>query len=142
MNLIPPTHGRAEVRRTFEKEAVAAIGGEAVCQQLLRDMDSIFHREVGATAPREWLRWLISHSPAGAQVDVSLKAEAPTRGRTYLDAFRGVVRAAPLALTTESQIPIVPSSYRYENPAPFRRADHVLTFAGWDADTGLMVFDR
>ena len=142
LNLLPPSNGRAEVRRIDAQEAIAAVGEEAVREQLLDEMDSLFRREVGATAPRAWLTWTVSHSPNGLQTEVLLVAEAPTRANTFLDARRQEVRTVPIAVTTESKIPIVPNSYRYADDNPFRRDDHVLTFQGWDAATGLMVFDR
>lgn len=142
MNLIPPSNGRAEVRRIDAQEAIAAVGEEAVREQLLGEMDSLFRREVGATVPREWLTWTVSHSPNGLQTEVLLVAEAPTRANTFLDARRGIARTVPIAVTTASQIPIVTNPYRYADDNPYRRSDHVLTFQGWDAETGLMVFDR
>ena len=142
MNLVPSTHGRAEVRWIAAQEAIAAVGEEAVREQLLDEMDSLFRREVGAMAPREWLTWTVSHSANGLRTEVLLVAEAPTRSQTYFDAHRQETRTVPIALTTASRIPIVPTTYRYEDTNPFRRIDHVLTFKGWDAETGLMVFDR
>ena len=142
MNLIPPSNGRAEVRRIDAQEAIAAVGEEAVREQLLDEMDSLFRREVGATAPREWLSWFVTPSADGLRTEVLLTAEAPTRARTYFDAPRGAVRTVPIALTTRSSIPIVANPYVYGIDNPYRRTDHVLTFAGWDAETGLMVFDR
>ena len=142
MNLVHPTQGRAEVRRIDAQEAIDAVGEEAVREQLLDEMDSLFRREVGATAPREWLTWSVSHSANALRTEVLLTADAPLRSNRYFDARRQEVRTVPIAVTTESKIPIVPNSYRYADDNPFRRDDHVLTFKGWDAATGLMVFDR
>ena len=142
LNLLPPSNGRAEVRWVDAQEAIDAVGEEAVREQLLDEMDSLFRREVGATAPREWLTWSVSHSANGLRTEVLLTADAPLRSNRYFDARRQEVRTVPIAVTTESKIPIVPNSYRYADDNPFRRDDHVLTFKGWDAETGLMVFDR
>ena len=142
MNLIPPTHGRALVQRTVARERFLDGAEERFREQMLGEMDSLFRREVGATAPREWLSWEKEPRDPTYEMELRLRAEAPTRSRTFIDAHRGITRTNPIALTTESRIPIVPTTYRYEDTNPFRRPDHVLTFAGWDAETGLMVFDR
>ena len=142
MNLVPSTQGRAEVRWIAAQEAIDAVGEEAVREQLLDEMDSLFRREVGATAPRAWLTWSVSHSANGLRTEVLLTADAPLWSNRYFDARRQEVRTVPIAVTTESKIPIVTNPYRYADDNPFRRDDHVLTFKGWDAATGLMVFDR
>ena len=85
-----------------------------------------------------WLSWETVETPD--EVDVRLSAEAPTRAREVLTP--GGARTFQIPVSTESRIPIVPNPYIYGTDTPFRRDDHVLTFAGWDAETGLMVFDR
>ena len=142
MNLVPPTHGRALVQRTVAREILVDNAEKRLREQMLDEMDSLFRREVGATAPRAWLTWSVSHSANGLRTEVLLTADAPLRSNRYFDARRQEVRTVPIAVTTESKIPIVPNSYRYADDNPFRRDDHVLTFKGWDAATGLMVFDR
>lgn len=67
-------------------------------------------------------------------------ANAPERSRVFLDGHRGQVRTVQIPVTTQSRIPIVLQRYRYEDP--FDRPERYLTFKGWDAETGLMVFDR
>ena len=140
MILIPPTHGRASVRTVSAREYLVAVGEDAVRREMLDDLNRLFQDEFGAPAPRAWISWEVIETPDA--VDVRLSAEAPTRARTYLDALRGSVRTVPIAVTHESRIPIVANPYPYGTDNPYRRDDHVLTFAGWDAETGLMVFDR
>lgn len=142
MNLVPPTHGRALVQRTVAREILVDNAEKRLREQMLDEMDSLFRREVGATAPREWLSWERLPRDSTYEMEIRLLAEAPTRSQTYFDAHRQETRTVPIALTAASRIPIVPTTYRYEDTNPFRRIDHVLTFKGWDAATGLMVFDR
>ena len=142
MNLVPPTHGRALVQRTVARELLVDNAEKRLREQMLDEMDSLFRREIGATAPREWLSWERVPRDPTYEMEFRLRAEAPTRARSYFDALRGAVRTVPIAVTTSSSIPIVSNPYVYGIDNPYRRADHVLTFAGWDAETGLMVFDR
>lgn len=142
MNLIPPTHGRAGVRSINSREYLDRVGEDAVRREMVSDLNRHFQAEIGVDAPRAWLSWEVVETPGTDEVDVRLSAEAPTRARTYLDALRGSVRTVPIAVTHESRIPIVANPYPYGTDNPYRRDDHVLTFAGWDAETGLMVFDR
>ena len=140
MNLIPPTHGRALVQRAVARELLVDNAEKRLRERMLDEMNRLYREEFGAPAPRAWISWEVIETPD--EVDVRLSAEAPTRARTYLDALRGSVRTVPIAVTHESRIPIVANPYPYGTDNPFRRDDHVLTFAGWDAETGLMVFDR
>ena len=140
MILIPPTHGRAGVRSISSREYLDRVGADAVRRGMAADLNRLFQDELGVDAPEAWISWEVIETPDA--VDVRLSAEAPTRARTYLDALRGSVRTVPIAVTHESRIPIVANPYPYGTDNPYRRDDHVLTFAGWDAETGLMVFDR
>ena len=135
MNLVPPTHGRALVQRTVAREILVDNAEKRLREQMLDEMDSLFRREVGATAPREWLSWERLPRDSTYEMEIRLLAEAPTRARSYFDALRGVVRTVPIALTTTSSIPIVSNPYVYGIDNPYRRTDHVLTFKGWDAET-------
>ena len=139
MILIPPTHGRAGVRTINAREYLAQLGEEGIRQQMLYSMNRLYQDEFGADVPESWLSWELIESPT--EVDIRLEASAPRRAQTFLDARRGTARTVAVSVTTESRVPIVHPSYRYDEN-PFRRDDHVLTFAGWDAETGLMVFDR
>ena len=138
MTLIPPTHGRAGVRSINSREYLAAVGEDAVRRAMVADLNRLFQDELGVDVPEAWLSWEAVEAPG--EVDVRLRAEAPTRAREVLTL--GEVRTFQIPVSTESRIPIVPNPYVYGIDNPFRRDDHVLTFAGWDAETGLMVFDR
>ena len=136
MTLVPPTHGRAGVRSINSRVYLAAVGEERLRQQMLSQMNRVFQDELGVDVPEAWLSWEIVESPN--EVDVRLSATAPTRAQEVLTPSG--VRTFTIALTTGSQIPIVPRAYHFDNP--YRHPDHYLTFKGWDAETGLMVFDR
>ena len=136
MTLIPPTHGRAGVRSIISREYLAAVGEDAVRRAMVADLNRLFQDEFGVDAPEAWLSWETVEAPD--EVDVRLSATAPTRAQEVLTP--GGVRTFTIAVTTGSQIPIVPRPYHFDNP--YRHPDHYLTFKGWDAETGLMVFDR
>ena len=138
MTLIPPTHGRAGVRSINSRKYLAAVGEDAVRRGMVANLNRHFRDEFGVDAPEAWLSWETVETPD--EVDIRLSAEAPTRAREAL--ALGEVRAFQIPVSTESRVPIVPNPYAYGIDTPFRRDDHVLTFAGWDAETGLMVFDR
>ena len=138
MILIPPTHGRAGVRSINSREYLDRVGADAVRRGMAADLNRLFQDELGVDAPEAWLSWETVETPD--EVDVRLSATAPTRATEVLTP--GGVRTFTIAVTTESRIPIVLNPYAYGIDTPFRRDDHVLTFAGWDAETGLMVFDR
>src|SRR5699024_11710965 len=131
---------RAGVRRVVARELLVDNAEKRLRERMLDEMNRLYREEFGAPTPRAWISWEVIETPD--EVDVRLSAEAPTRARTYLDALRGSVRTVPIAVTHESRIPIVANPYPYGTDNPYRRDDHVLTFAGWDAETGLMVFDR
>ena len=136
MNLIPPTHGRAGVRSINSRRYLDQVGEDAVRRGMVANLNHLFQDELGVDAPEAWLSWETVETPD--EVDVRLSATAPTRATEVLTPDG--IRTLAIAVTTESQIPIVPSLYRFDNP--YRRPDHHLTFKGWDAETGLMVFDR
>lgn len=140
MKLIPPSHGRAGVRTINAREYLAQMGEEAIRQQMRYSMNRLFQDEFGTDVPEAWLSWELIEAPT--EVDIRLEANAPLRSQTFIDGRRGIARTVPIALTTESRVPIVTSPYHYADDNPFRRDDQVLTFQGWDAETGLMVFDR
>lgn len=142
MILIPPTHGRAGVRRVVARELLVDNAEKRLRERMLDEMNRLYREEFGADAPEAWLSWESLPRDSTYEMEFRLSAEAPTRARTYLDALRGSVRTVPIAVTHESRIPIVANPYPYGTDNPYRRDDHVLTFAGWDAETGLMVFDR
>ena len=142
MILIPPTHGRAGVQQTVARELLVDNAEKRLRKKMLDEMNRLYQEEFGADVPEAWLSWESIPRDATYEMKFRLRAEAPARGRTYFDALRGVVRTVPIALTTSSSVPIVANPYVYGIDAPYRRGDHVLTFAGWDAETGLMVFDR
>lgn len=142
MILIPPTHGRAGARQTVARELLVDNAEKRLRERMIDEMNRLYREEFGADVPEAWLSWeLIPRDPA-YEMEFRLRAEAPTRSNTFLDARRGIARTVPIAVTTSSQIPIVTNPYRYADDNPYRRSDHVLTFQGWDAETGLMVFDR
>lgn len=138
MNLIPPTHGRAGVRSITSRAYLDAVGEDAVRRGMAAELNRHFRDEFGVDAPEAWLSWEVVDTPV--EVDIRLSAKAPTRAREAL--ALGEVRTFQIPVSTESRIPIVQNPYVYGIDNPFRRDDHVLTFAGWDAETGLMVFDR
>lgn len=138
MNLIPPTHGRAGVRSINSRRYLDQVGEDAVRRRMVSDLNRHFRDELGVDAPEAWLSWETVETPD--EVDVRLSATAPTRAREVL--APGGARTFQIPVSTESRIPIVLNPYTYGTDNPFRRDDHVLTFKGWDAETGLMVFDR
>lgn len=142
MILIPPTHGRAGVRTINAREYVLQLGEEGIRQQMLYSMNRLFQDEFGADVPEAWLSWEVVDTPGTGEVDIRLAAEAPLRANTVWLAPLGEARTITVPVTDQSRIPIVQSPYRYADDNPFRKSNHVLTFAGWDAETGLMVFDR
>lgn len=137
MKLIPPTHGLAVVRRTVPHEGITPALEETARRVMLESMNRLFQKKFGTNAPEAWLSWDVVGGG-----EIRLSAEAPSTARRYFDALRNSVRRVPVPVSLESRIPIVASSYRYDDANPFRRDDHVLTFQGWDGETGLMVFDR
>lgn len=142
MDLIPPTHGRAGVRTVSAREYLVAVGADAVRQTMLDDLNRLFQDEFGVDAPRAWISWEVIDTPGTGEVDIRLSADAPLQASTVWLAPLGEARTVPVPVTDKSRIPIVQSPYAYGIDNPFRRDDHVLTFKGWDAETGLMVFDR
>ena len=142
MILIPPTHGRAGVRRVVARELLGDKVEKRLREQMLDEMNRLYQEETGADAPEAWLSWeRIPRNPT-YEMEFRLRAEAPTRSQTYFDALRNVVQTVPTTLTSKSRIPIVPTTYRYKATEASPRDVHFLTFKGWDAKTGLMVFDR
>lgn len=142
MKLIPPSHGRAGVRTISAREYLIAVGEDAVRQKMFDDLNRLFRDEFGADVPRAWLSWEVIDTPGTGEVDIRLSADAPLQANTVWLAPLGEARTVQVAVTDKSRIPIVQNPYAYGVDNPFRRDDHVLTFKGWDAETGLMVFDR
>lgn len=142
MILIPPTHGRAGVRQTVARGLLGGGAEKRLRERMLDEMNRLYQEEFGADVPEAWLSWESTPHDPTYEMEFRLLAEAPTRATTFIDARRGTARTVQISVTTRSKIPIDPTSYRYEDSNPFRRDDHVLTFQGWDAETGLMVFDR
>lgn len=140
MKLIPPSHGRAGVRALQPRRYIERVGEERVKETMRRDLDRVFQEEFGVDAPEDWLTWEILDTPAPDEVDIRLSAVGPTRSNVFYDVRRNQARTVAVPVTTESSIPIVPSPYHFDNPYVDPR--HHLTFKGWDAETGLMAFDR
>lgn len=143
MKLIPPDRGRFRVKVRLEAAEAAAEEDDRIETHLIRKIDRFSRDELGVhTVPRDWLAFERFDLPEDGTVEFRLEATAPTRSRTVLLPSLGQERTFQIPVSTKSPIPIVPSPYRYADTNPYRRADHVLTFKGWDGETGLMVFDR
>lgn len=138
MNLIPPTHGRAGVKKISARTYLEQIGEERVKETMRKDLNRVFQEELGVDAPEGWLYFeVLDHA---GDVEIRLSAEAPTQARTVRLATTGEVRTFEVPVSTQSSIRIVTSPYNFDNP--YIDPKHHLTFKGWDAETGLMVFDR
>lgn len=143
MKLIPPDRGRFGVKVRLEAGEAAAEEDDRIEAHLIRKIDRFSRDQLGVhTVPRDWLAFERVDLPEEGAVEFRMGATAPTRAHTAFLPSLGQERTFPVAVSTLSSIPIVPSPYRYADTNPYRRADHLLTFKGWDGETGLMVFDR
>lgn len=145
MNLIPPTHGSAGASVRMSTEQEARERSLAVLEALEGEIHRMFRAELSATPHRDWTQPVeVVRSPGSEEVSIRLEVHAPTQDTTVQVAETGEVRTLSVPVSTESRIPIVAN--RYLGPGTdidhFHRPDRYLTFKGWNADTGLMVFGR
>lgn len=140
MILIPPTHGRAAFRVAVPRSDLEEVDRETLRETLVEKIHRTFQEHFGSDAPEGWVKIEETYPPGDDEVVLQVEATAPTRSRVAL--VRGQRREFEVPVSTRSQIPIVANPYVYGIDNPYRRRDHLLVFQGWDAETGLMVFDR
>ena len=140
MILIPPTHGRGAARLRVPAAEIVDRGEGVFRAEVLNSLNRIFREEFGVDAPESWIQWEAVDSPWSDDTEIRVEAIAPTTANVVR--VPGGTRAFVIPVTTESRIPIVNKPHRIVDGDAYLRADHALTFKGWDAETGLMVFDR
>src|SRR5690625_2511240 len=80
--LIPPTHGRAGVRRVVARELLVDNAEKRLRERMLDEMNRLYREEFGADAPEAWLSWESLPRDSTYEMEFRLSAEAPTRART------------------------------------------------------------
>ena len=142
MHLIPTgTRVRAAAQVAV---AIEALDGahQAAQDMAARRAARMFRDEHGIDPHPSWLQ----REPVGSDIPETLTIrvliDPPTSASEAIVAGKRV--ALPTPVSTSTRVPIVTSPYvddRADLNAPVSPAQNSAVHVGWDADTGLMVFD-
>lgn len=144
-NVVPIEEARRGIRTTIAREVIdRAGGGVGITEEMRGQMTEALHRpfreKYGYDVPAEWISWEVVEDRAEHTVELRLKAEATTKAQEVYDMTRGEPRQLPITVTPEAKILIARSHLVGEHPVTTREAGDIITFKGWDPETGLMAF--
>lgn len=144
MNLITPTTNLPALRAEASPEFLASLGEEEVFERLADDLRDAFEEAFGSPLPPSWvsIRRLEAHDGPADVVSLVGRVTPPQKATRYFNALRYRVETSLMTLTEKSRISITTNPYRYSAEMIHFHPEHFLSFKGWDADTGLMVFGR